>query len=148
MISPFLFTLKNKIDKIINQGDSFDEDLYSQIQVGDIIRAKRYRNESEKDLILEGHREVPYIVLDKKDGELICTQGTGVVSYWDDYDTYFYLNLKGYNLIKNPFFKLFRVDFVSNDQIIKVIDRLKEKDKQKLFRQIKLFDKSYILIRE
>lgn len=133
----------NKIDKLINQDDSFDENLYSQIVVGDIIWAKRYENQKEKELIPEGHREGPYIVLKKQDGKLICTQGTSVVPYKEQYEDYFALSNIGYSLFKETFFKLYQIDIVNNHQIIKILDRLNEKDKNKLFKHIKQLHKNY-----
>ena len=133
----------NGEDLSLEQEEIQTEDLYSQIEIGDIIRAKRYKNETQKESIPEGHREGPYIVLNKENGNLICTQGTSVVPYKEDDDVYFYLNVEGYNLVKSTFFKLFRIDEVNNNQIIKVIDKLKEEDKQRLFRKIKLAHKTY-----
>ena len=35
------------------------------LDVGDIIWAKRYQNEKEKEKIMEGHQEGPYVVIKK-----------------------------------------------------------------------------------
>jgi len=113
------------------------------IEVGDIIWAKRYKNEKDMEKILEGHREGPYIVLKKDIENLICSQGTSVTQSEDDYEVYFNLNNEGYSLTKETFFKLYRMDFINNYQVIKVLDKLNEKDKNILFRQIKLLHKVY-----
>lgn len=135
----------NNLEQLTNQTQIIEdyEHLYNQIEVGNIIWAKRYNNEIDKEKIAEGHREGPYIVLNKEDGKLICTQGTSVMPYKEDDDVYFYLNNAEYNLAKDTFFKLFRMDSINNYQIIKILDKLNEKDKNRLFKQIKLLHKAY-----
>ena len=64
------------------------KDIYEQISVGDIIWAKRYNNEEEKELIPEGHREGPFIVLAKQDEKLFCAQGTSLPPYAEYFDLY------------------------------------------------------------
>ena len=47
-----------------------------EVNVGDIIWAKRYHTEEEKLEILEGHREGPFLVIKKISKGLICSYGT------------------------------------------------------------------------
>lgn len=119
------------------------ENMYSQIVVGDIIWAKRYENEKEKNLIPEGHREGPYIVLQIKDGKLFCTQGTSVVPHEEDYGNHFVLSSSMYNLAKETFFKLYKVDVINEHQVIRILDKLNQKNKDQLFKQIKQLKKIY-----
>lgn len=126
-----------------NNIEKKEEQLLETIEVGDIIWAKRYKNKTDMEKIPEGHREGPYIVLNKDMDNLICTQGTSVTPPEDDYDAYFNLNNEGYSLTKKTFFKLYKMDFISNYQVVKVLDKLNKKDKDALFRQIKLLHKVY-----
>jgi hypothetical protein len=138
-------TKKNNLEKLPNEQQvNVDyKELYAQIEIGDIIWAKRYKNETQMESISLGHREGPFIVINKLDEVLICAQGTSVPPHKQYYDNYFYLNNQGYNLTKETYFKLHRMDFINDYSLIRIVDKLKEKDKNSLFRQIKSLHKIY-----
>lgn len=117
--------------------------LFEQIEIGDIIWAKRYKNEEEKEKILEGHREGPFIVLQKEEEKLICSKGTSVIQDDEFYNIYFYLYSENTNLIKDTYFQLNEPYFIDNYSLIKIIGKLNIQDKEQLFRKIK---KSHIKI--
>lgn len=121
------------------------EYFYNQIEVGDIIWAKRYQNEIEKESIPEGHREGPFIVLKKENGNLISIKGTSVVPSEDNVNMSFYLNNDTYKLNKETYFKLNKLYFIKEYSFINCMDKLLENDKYKLFRQIKLSQKKYYI---
>lgn len=119
------------------------EELYNKIKVGDIVWAKRYQSEEEKETIPEGHREGPYIVLKKQEGKLICTQGKGVVPYEDFYDVTFYLNNEGYNLSKETFFYLHKLYSIDEFSLLNMADKLNQTDLDRLYKKIKLAGRFY-----
>jgi len=119
------------------------EYLYNQIEIGDIIWAKRYQNEAEKQLFPDGHSEGPFIVLKKENGKLISIKGTSVIPYEEYINMEFYLNNDGYNLDKATYFKLNKLCFINEYSFIKKMDKLKDIDQYKLFRHIKLSQKVY-----
>lgn len=138
-------TEKNNLEQLSNQTQMVEDydALYNQIKVGDIIWAKRYQNEIEKESIPEGHREGPFIVLKKENGKLISIKGTSVVPNEEYIDMDFYLNNDGYNLDKETYFKLNKLYFINEYSFISHMDKLKEKDKNKLFLHIKSSKKVY-----
>lgn len=138
-------TEENNLEQLSNKEQIIEnyEYLYNQIEVGDIIWAKRYQNEVEKKAFPEGHREGPFIVLKKQNGKLISIEGTSVVPYKEYIDMNFYLKSDGYILNKETYFKLNKLHFINEYSFIKYMDKLKDDDQYKLFRHIKLSQKVY-----
>jgi len=124
--------------------DSYSK-LYSEIEVGDIIWGKRYFKEKDKKKIIKGHREGPFIIVHKFDNKLICIQGTGVDLDENIYD-YFYLNDDGYNLSKETYFYLDNLKVLDDFSFIKKMDKLRDEDKNNLFRKLKIIGKNYFNI--
>lgn len=79
IIKNFLFgTKKETIYNEEKQLQIFKDDIISNSSFGDIIWAKRYDFDWEKDNIPTNHDIGPYIVLDKTDDKLICMYCTSV----------------------------------------------------------------------
>ncbi|MBE6139782.1 MAG: hypothetical protein E7174_04745 [Firmicutes bacterium] len=136
-----LFKSLFKIGKQTTKLDS----LLDQIDVGDIIWAKRYETKEEKKLIPEGHLEGPSIVLDKCDKGLVCSPGTSVY-HENEISKYFELDNLDYRLMKKTFFRLSDLRIIDNKTFIKKLDRLKEEDMKSLLRQLKISRNNYYKI--
>lgn len=134
---------QEQIDELQEElNEKEDNSLFSDIQVYDIIWAKRYNNETQKCLIPEGHREGPYIVLGISVDGLVCSKGTSVDK--GEY-LYAYLNLDNikYNLFKETYFKCFEFEIINNYSFIEKLDELKKDDIQLLLKLIKKNGEDY-----
>lgn len=129
-------------DQIKEDLEAMEEDLLSKIQEYNIIIAKRYKDETEKLLIPEGHREGPYIVVDRCDEGLICSKGTSV-DQSERLDLYIKLDNLKYNLFKETYFKCADFEIINNYSFIGKIDELKKEDIEKLLKLIKKIGKDY-----
>ena len=128
------------IKKFFNENLSNDnntENILSTIQVGDIIWAKRYNNEQEKEKIPEGHQEGPFIILGILPEGFIGCPGTSTVPKEEVLDKCIQLD-DDYLLPKQTYFKFFSNRFVSKDAFMYKIDVLNDHDKNRLFKSIKL----------
>ena len=118
------------------------EDMLFSIQPYDIIRAKRYKNETQKLLIREGHQEGPYIVLDKCDEGLVCSKGTSV-DQSNRLNYYFKIRNIKYKLFKETYFKCCDFEIIDDYSFIEKIDELKKEDIESLLRLLKRNRKNY-----
>jgi len=146
LTSPRHHILKNKREQMLKRGwPETDLDISDrEIKVGDIIWAKRYNNEEEKEFIPLGHREGPFIVLKKRNKDLICSFGTSVDPAKYNRENYFTLDaVKDYNIHKVTYFNYNKVQTINNYSFIRQIDELKVVDKERLFKDIKLANREY-----
>lgn len=117
--------------------DNNTESILSTIKIGDIIWAKRYNTEQEKEAIPEGHQEGPYIILGIMPEGFIACPGTSTTPKEEVYDRCIQFNNE-YLLPKHTYFKMFYNHFVSNDSFIYKIDALTNMDRKKLLKELKV----------
>lgn len=129
--------LKSEIKEPIQNEPDFSEieTILDDIIVGDIIWAKRYYTEEEKNNIPEGHREGPFIVIAKTKEGIYATQGTST-DLELKYD-YFEINKEDYNLYKDTHFRLKYFKLMDNKEIIRLLGHLNKNDEERLFKQLK-----------
>ena len=101
------------------------------LQVGDIIWAKRYKNEEERESIKAGHRESPYVIIKKtltKIYALQCTSNPHIKNK----RFYYPLEKYSYKLNKTSYINLTTCDILTNKQYIKTVSKIKDDDLIKL----------------
>jgi len=119
------------------------EKVLEGINVGDIIWAKRYNSEGEMNLIPDGHREGPFVVMGiNKDG-LICSKGTSTTPNEENKEKYFELYNRNHELNKSTYFKLNDLVIINESTFIKKLDQLTQEEKNKFFRKYKLNNRFY-----
>ena len=121
---------------------SANKNILENINVGDIIWAKRYSNEEEKNNIPEGHREGPFIVIAKTEKGIIGAQGTSLEH--DDDFIYFEIDKVDYNLYKDTHFRLHNFKTIDENSFIKVLGHLNYDDEERLYKQLKIIYKKLI----
>jgi len=127
------FEVKEPIQNEPDFGDN--KSILDDIIVGDIIWAKRYSTEEEKNNIPEGHREGPFIVIAKTDKGIYASQGTSVDH--DEESHYFEIEKEDYNLYKDTIFRLKYFKLIDNKSIIKLLGHLNHKDEERLYKELK-----------
>ncbi len=130
---------------IINSQNIRSEEAFPTLKCGDLILAKRYNTELEKEKILEGHREGPFLIIDKKGDNLICLRGTSVQPEQEFIHGYFALSNSDYTLNKITYFNIFNLYVINKETFIKKLDELSIFDQNKLIKKIKLTTKNYKL---
>lgn len=130
--------LKRKNIQIENQiNDSNYNKLYSKIDTGSIIWAKRYKDEQSLENIPVGHEEGPFLVFKKEDGKIYCFYGTG---NYIDVDFSIALNNLEYDfLVKETYFNLYKLKIVDEFSLINVLGCLNETDKNNFYGKIKCY---------
>lgn len=108
--------------------------LHDSINIGDIILAKRYRNEEEKEIIPEHHRISPYVVIDKCDKGLVCYYCGSAVSKKIDISKFYKLDSNDYNLNKDTYVRLDKKQIIDKYRFIEKIDVINLVDYNNLFR--------------
>lgn len=126
--------LKREVKEPIQNEPVFD-DVLQDIIVGDIIWAKRYSTEEEKNNIPEGHREGPFIVIAKAKEGIYVSQGTSVAH--DLEHNYFEIDKEDYNLYKDTHFRLKNFKLMDDKSVIKLLGHLNINDEERLFKQLK-----------
>lgn len=126
-----------KEEKILQDEQSKLEKILSSIEIGDIILAKRYKQEKEKETIAEGHQNGPYIVVGKTKDGLICSAGKSAIPNAFKVDDYFKIKLEDYKLDKDTYFKLINLELIDDYSFIYKIDNLNSEDKETFLRNIK-----------
>lgn len=116
--------------KIVRKNEKIEEnEIYNSIQTKDIIWAKRYSNENEKNNILEGHQEGPFLVLGKCEKGLICSHGTGTMPLSHYSHKYIELSNAEYSKIcKDTYFRTVEFELINEDRFIKPWDVINDKD--------------------
>jgi len=117
-----------------------DNDL-SFLNVGDIIWARRYKNEEEKNRIKIGHQESPFVVIKKNRKKvygLQCTSNPHQEIQWKM--IYYPLGRFNYNMQKNSYINCIKEYELKEIQFVETIGYLSEYDLNQLKKQL------YILI--
>lgn len=115
--------------------------LYSEIEVGSIIWAKRYRNESELEKIPEGHEEGPFLVLKKEKGNIYCFYGSG--TFLETNCSILLDNVEYDFLIKPTYFNLYKLRLVNEFSLIKILGNLNKVDINNLYGKIKYYKRKF-----
>ena len=106
---------------------------FSFLRVGDIVWAKRYNTENEKEKINPGHRESPYVIIGKtidKTYALQCTSNPHNNIKWKN--VLYPLDRLIYNFHKNSYINTTTIYELENVQYIKKIGHLTKYDLNKL----------------
>lgn len=111
--------------------------------VGDIIWAKRYKTQSEKERIKVGHQSSPYVVIKKKAGKIYALQSTSNPHLEVQWKMVYYpLGRLNYNLQKNSYLNCSREYEVEKEQILSKIGHLTDYDLNQIRKQIYILQKS------
>ncbi len=114
--------------------------------VGDIIWAKRYKNEVEKFLIKKGHQESPYVVIKKVRGKVYVLQCTS--NPHQKYKKMYYpLEKFIYNMNKNSYVNCLKVYELDDKQFVKKMGSLTIKDLNQLKKQLYILSHSNLKIK-
>lgn len=106
-----------------------EENTFSSLNVGDIIWARRYTNEEEKNKLEPGHFESPFIIIKKTKQKLygvLCTSKAHKdcrIKHW-----YYPLGRFTYHLSKNSFVSLRNMSQIVENQFIRKIGCLAKED--------------------
>ena len=111
--------------------------------VGDIIWAKRYKTQSEKERIKVGHQSSPYVIIKKKAGKIYALQSTSNPHLEVQWKMVYYpLGRLNYNLQKNSYLNCSREYEVEKEQILSKIGHLTDYDMNQIRKQIYILQKS------
>lgn len=111
--------------------------------VGDIIWAKRYKTQSEKERIKVGHQSSPYVIIKKKAGKIYALQSTSNPHLEVQWKMVYYpLGKLNYNLQKNSYLNCSREYEVEKEQILSKIGHLTDYDLNQIRKQIYILQKS------
>ena len=103
---------------------------------GDIIWAKRYKNEENMLSIPEGHREGPYVVIENRGNYLVCLYCSSHPDTRDSECRNFLLNDKSLSMNKETYVQVSQVRFINRNRFIKSMSSLSLDDIEKLKRMI------------
>lgn len=119
-----------------------DNDL-SFLNVGDIIWAKRYRSDEEKNKIKIGHQESPYVVIKKAKGKVYALQCTSNPHHEIKWKMAYYpLGKLNYKMKKNSFINCMVVYELKEIQFVEMIGCLSDADLNQLKKQLYIFKNS------
>ncbi len=109
----------------------------SFLNVGDIIWAKRYKTEEEKNKIKKGHQESPYVIIKKENGKvyaLECTSNPHEEVEWKM--AYYPIGRFNYNMSKNTYINCTKTYRLQEIQFVEIIGHLKENDLNSVKKQL------------
>ncbi len=113
----------------------------SFLKVGDIIWARRYKNDKEKQGIKYGHQESPYVIIKKEKNKVLALQCTSNPHQEIEWKMPYYpLGRLNYELSKNTFINCLKVYELKEIQFVETIGHLCDYDLNQLKKQL------YILI--
>ncbi len=119
-----------------------DNDL-SFLNVGDIIWAKRYKNDEEKSRIKMGHQESPYVVIKKSKGKVYALQCTSNPHWEIQWKMAYYpLGKLNYQMKKNSFINCMVVYELKEIQFVEMIGHLNDVDLNQLKKQLYILKNS------
>ena len=119
-----------------------DNDL-SFLNVGDIIWAKRYKNDEEKSRIKMGHQESPYVVIKKSKGKVYALQCTSNPHWEIQWKMAYYpLGKLNYEMKKNSFINCMVVYELKEIQFVEMIGHLNDVDLNQLKKQLYILKNS------
>lgn len=115
----------------------------SFLNVGDIIWAKRYKNDEEKSRIKMGHQESPYVIIKKSKGKVYALQCTSN-PHWDIQwkMAYYPLGKLNYEMKKNSFINCMVVYELKEIQFVEMIGHLNDVDLNQLKKQLYILKNS------
>lgn len=103
---------------------------------GDVIWAKRYKNEEDMLSIPEGHREGPYVVLENRGNYLVCLYCSSQPDTRNSEFRNFLLEDKSLSMVKDTYVQVNQVRFVSRDRFVRKLSSLSFDDKEKIMKII------------
>lgn len=109
----------------------------SFLSVGDIVWAKRYKNDDQKEKIEKGHQESPYVIIKKTKDKvygLLCTSNPHQEVKWKM--LYYHLGRLNYGMKKSSFIFCSKVYHLEVSQIIEIKGSLNEYDLNQLKKQL------------
>ena len=109
--------------------------LLDEVDINEIIWAKRYDTELEKEEIKPGHRNGPFLVVGKCDKGLICFKGTGTEPIDEKH---LRLDKRKYNFHKDSYYNLKYLKIITPSTYSHKMSILRSDDIEKLYRTIKL----------
>ena len=122
------------IDKIKNYIIVKNNDL-SFLKVGDIVWAKRYNTEEEKEKIDKGHQESPFIIIKQtkdKTYALQCTSNPHTNIKWKN--LFYPLNRLTYNFEKNSYINISFIYELTDIKYVKKLGTLTDYDLNKVIK--------------
>ena len=128
----FLLKLKQKFNNFEN----------SNIDVGDIVWAKTYRNKDELNGISRGHREGQYVIIGKNKNNyqvLFCN------SQHKKFKIKYKLSKDNYNMDRDYYVYLGKIDTISKKRIIRKLNFLNDYDLKKIYKLMYIYNKKYSL---
>jgi len=130
--------IKNNNKNIEKQHEFINE--YENLKVGDIIIAKRYNDDTKMEIIPEGHREGPYIVIEKEDNILKCLYITGSEPKHKNkyYKTLVITMPQIYELRKTSYISIDKCCNITKNRFIKRLGHLNTEDKKTLFKKLNI----------
>ena len=137
-----LVNLIKKIFKLKNNKCE-NKSVYDTLKVGDIIWAKRYTTEEEKNIIQEGHQNGPFIILKKIDKKVLCVSGTSNIPK-EEY-TNMYMKINNNYLYKITFFNLNNFFYIDSNTFIRKLGNLTDSELSGLFNKIKYKNKGSVV---
>lgn len=109
----------------------------SFLSVGDIIWAKRYENEEEKNKIPIGHREGPYVIIKQTKNKtygLQCTSNPHQNVKWKH--VFYAIGRLSYEFNKNSYICTGKLYELNDSKYIKVMNHLSDKDLNNLYKSL------------
>lgn len=122
------------------------EDNINDLSVGDIIWAKRYKNEEEKENIKVGHQESPFIVIKIAKGSIYtlqCTSNPHERVKWQM--LYYQLGRLNYDMRKCSYVYLCTIIKINENQYINKLGHLDDYDLNQIKKHLFLIKRSNVL---
>lgn len=113
--------------------------VFDELEVGDVILAKRYQTEEEMKNIPSGHREGPYIVIKKLENKIVALKGIGTdpLKKYPNLSTFKYITFLANDIcfLKTTYFCLNDLKLMDNSQFIKKLFSLSTNDLNEVYRK-------------
>ena len=120
----------------------------SFLKVGDIIWAKRYKNNYERSRLERGHQESPFVVIKIENGKVYCLQCTSNPHQEVKWNILYYpLGRLNYETRKNSYIKCLTVSELKEIQFVELIGHLSDYDLNQLKKQLYILKNSKFKIK-
>lgn len=131
--APFQYTKEN-IDYFFNT-----------LKCGDIVLAKRYKNDEQKSLIPEGHEKGPFVVIDVFQQEILAAPATGTVPKAKVSRFFLCLKQNDYvsTLKKDTFVNVQQIRLLKKDRLIRRLGCLTPQDTHYLEKRMNILASQY-----
>lgn len=113
--------------------ESYETD-FDLVGVGDLIWARRYKNEEEMSSILEGHREGPFLVVGREYDKLICLYCSSTYSNKRYSVKKFLLEDKSLSMNKDTYVQCSHIKYISRQEYIRKVSSLSLEDQTSIFK--------------